>query len=131
MNRLFAIILFVFISGCQSSRISTCENYFESCNKKTQFPTCEELSYSNPRNSDFSFPTRFLVGEIDSAEVRKHIDETPFLINEFITEAKDAESFWYYDASGKDDSGMYIGTEGVIALKDCTILSSFPIVIYN
>ena len=126
MNRLFILIVFLFLSGCLGSRNTTCKHYFESCNKKAQLPDCEKLNYSD---TEFTFPTKDLIGVIDSAEVRKFMEYDSFY-NQFLEESKGAESLWYYDNSGKH-GGMYVGTEGVIALKGCTILSSFPIIIYN
>ncbi|HCI72736.1 MAG: hypothetical protein CL662_08445 [Bacteroidetes bacterium] len=75
-------------------------------------------------------PIDDLVSEIDSLEFKNFIGEEYSELY-FSKESKGADSFWYYNNSGKMENGMMIGTEGVISLKGCGVMSEFTIVIYN
>ena len=122
MNRLFILTVFLFSSGCVGSKSSTCRNFFESCNKKTPLPPCESLVLYDSTANHMVPPIDDLVSEIDSLEFKNFIGEEYSELY-FSKESKGADSFWYYNNSGKMENGMMIGTEGVISLKGCGVMS--------
>lgn len=116
MNRLLALIIIVFIGGCLGAKNTTCKHYFESCNKKAERPPCENLVLYDSTNNHIVPLIKDLVGKVDSSEVKNFIgnEYSNFYFSE---ESKRADSFWYYDNSGKMDGEMMVETEGIIALK--------------
>lgn len=125
----FTAIIFLSVA-CSSSKETYCKKYFKSCNKKAELPTCEQLVTVDSAKSQFVPPLNDLVATIEFSEVKKYVQETGD-INSFSKNLKEDHTYWYYDNSGKIDGGMVVGTEGIVALKNCSVLSAYTIVTYN
>ncbi|MEM1042451.1 MAG: hypothetical protein AAGI91_07455 [Bacteroidota bacterium] len=52
-------------------------------------------------------------------------------LDSFSVRAAGADSFWYYDGSGRINGGMMIGSEELLALRGCGVIATFTLVIYN
>jgi len=71
-----------------------------------------------------------LVGRVDLAELEAFFG-SEVGADSFAMKAAEADETWYYDNSGRDGSGMHIGTEGIVALRGCEVLAEMVLVIYN
>ena len=120
------VVLSLMATACAGSRRSTCQSYFPSCDRKAERPPCETLTspFGHVLNPDR------LVGRVPAGELASFFDPdvTP---GSFMVRAAGADAVWYYDGSGRMDGGMVIGSEGLVALRGCEAVATFPLVIYN
>ena len=119
-------LLSLVASACASSRRSACENYFPSCDQEAERPSCETLTW--PSGQPLA-PER-IVGRVPEHDLASFFgpDVTP---DSFMVRAAGADSFWYYDGTGRMDGGMMIGSEELIALRGCDVTATFTLSIYN
>src|SRR5690606_10016204 len=83
-------------SACAGSRQSACESYFPSCDREAERPSCETLTW--PSGQPLA-PDRF-VGQVPEDDLASFFgpEVTP---DSFMVRSSGADSFWYYDGSGR------------------------------
>ena len=129
MQRILLLVLtMTFLGACASAHRSACKGYFPSCEMKAPRPACRIFAPAD--SSVYVFDPALLEGLVPANEL------TTFLGNEnatatFAAKAANADAVWYYDASGKIDGGMFVGEEGIVAIRGCTALAQLTLVIYN
>ena len=121
-----AALLSLVLGACASSRQSACESYFPSCDRGAERPSCETLTWPSGQPLDRDR----LVGQVTEDYVASFFgpEVTP---DSFSVRAAGADSFWYYDGSGRMDGGMMIGSEELVAIRGCDVIATFTLVIYN
>lgn len=120
-NRLL-IILFgiaVVLSACTGSRERTCY-YFPSCDRSATRPTCDVLLSDEIHGSPI--PPDILVGQVPYQVLVDSLGPIGFS-DSLVFKSRDADAVWWFDATGCDDDGFCTGSQGLMALKGCTIIA--------
>jgi hypothetical protein len=107
------ILTFSFL-GCTSHFKSNCSDYFRSCEKPKTDLKCDELT---SKNLSWVPDLTRLEGPISTSEITR-FKSSDLAAQYFITESKEAESYWWYIDGDKKS-----GTQGILAVKNCTILT--------
>jgi hypothetical protein len=107
------ILTFSFL-GCTSHFKSSCSDYFRSCEKPKTDLKCDKLT---SKNLSWVPDLTRLEGPISTSEITR-FKSSDLAAQYFITESKEAESYWWYIDGDKKS-----GTQGILAIKNCTILT--------
>jgi|AntRauTorcE11897_2_1112592.scaffolds.fasta_scaffold13901_1 hypothetical protein len=110
----FAFIFFLFLGGCASHLQSSCSEYFQSCERQEAALNCEQLTH---QNLDWVPDISKLQGPLDLSEIES-FKTSDQVSKDFISESEGADSYWWYVDGHKER-----GTQGIIAIKGCTILT--------
>ena len=110
----FLFTFFLFLGGCANHLKSSCSEYFQSCERQTTALDCDQLTH---KNLDWVPKISKLQGPLDISEIES-FKTSDQVSKDFISESEGADSYWWYVDGHKER-----GTQGIIAVKGCTILT--------
>ena len=123
MRLLIILVLTLFLQSCSGSKVIQCSDFFESCKKKSVIDNCEAfvadttITFLDKSMNFYSGPLK--LEEIDAFKNSELSNQ------EFNSKSVDADSFWWFSKWNGES-----GSEGVVAIKDCSILSELNLKYY-